>query len=247
MSETMTAPIQLSFERVEKKYVLTPAQFRLLFRALSAYMEVDQYGLHTIQNIYYDTPDYALIRYSLEGPIYKEKFRVRSYGTPDNLSPVFAEIKKKFNGVVYKRRVALPSWQLPGFVSGCTLRDADPQIQAEIHHMLGQYPLSPRCFIGYDRIAMFGKEDPSFRLTFDQNLRYRLDDLDLRAGDRGDPVLDDERIILEIKFSQSAPLWISHMLSGMGIFSQSFSKYGRCWQQHLSGGPMLPTLQAQAI
>ena len=233
MTEMMKNPVQTSFERVEKKYLLTPAQFRMLFRALTPYMKVDQYGLHTIENVYFDTPDYALIRYSLTGPVYKEKFRVRSYGTPDQTSPVFAEIKKKYKGIVYKRRVAMPCWQLPGFLKGCTLQDADPQIQRELHYMLSQREIAPRCFIGYDRIAMYGIEDPDFRLTFDQRLRWRTDALDLRAGDRGLLVLDDERIVLEIKFQRSAPMWLSRMLSNMGIFPVSFSKYGTCYQKHL--------------
>ena len=246
MNENTNAPIQLCFERVEKKYLLTPAQFRMLFGALSSYMKVDRYGLHTIQNVYFDTPDFALIRYSLEGPVYKEKFRIRSYGTPDNLGTVFAEIKKKYKGVVYKRRVAMPCWQMPGFLSGMTLRDADRQIQAELHYLLDFRKLQPRCFIGYDRIAMYGIEDPSFRLTFDQRLRYRLDDLDLRAGDRGDPVLDEERIVMEAKFPQSAPLWFSEMLSRMGIFPVSFSKYGTCYQKRLAG-LILPDAVQQAL
>ncbi len=240
MTNAQSAPLQLSFERIEKKYLLTPAQFRLFFRALTPYMKVDRYGLHTIQNIYYDTQDFAMIRHSLSGPVYKEKFRVRSYGTPDHASQVFAEIKKKYRGVVYKRRAALPCWQLPGFLNGCTLRDSDPQIQAEIHYLLESRPLFPRCFIGYDRVAMYGIEDPSFRLTFDRNLRWRTEDLDLRAGSRGEPVLDEERVVLEIKFSQSAPLWISRLLSSLNIAPAHFSKYGCCFEKHLAGSLLLP-------
>ena len=53
---------QLTFERVEKKYLLTPAQLDALRPALEQQMQADQYGRHTICNIYYDTPDYRLIR-----------------------------------------------------------------------------------------------------------------------------------------------------------------------------------------
>ena len=45
-------------------------------------MAEDQYGLHTIRNIYYDTECDELIRTSIEGPKYKEKFRIRCYGKP---------------------------------------------------------------------------------------------------------------------------------------------------------------------
>lgn len=101
------AGVQCSFERVEKKFVLTHAQAEALMRDLTAgYMAVDQYGQHTIRNLYYDTDDYALIRRSIQRPKYKVKFRLRAYGTPMEDSLIFAELKKKHSGVVYKRRNA---------------------------------------------------------------------------------------------------------------------------------------------
>ena len=104
----MMAGVQCSFERVEKKFVLTHAQAEALMRDLAAgYMAVDQYGQHTIRNLYYDTDDYALIRRSIQRPRYKVKFRLRAYGTPMEDSLIFAELKKKYSGVVYKRRIAV--------------------------------------------------------------------------------------------------------------------------------------------
>lgn len=98
---------QLTFERVEKKYLLTPAQLDALAPMLHRHMQIDQYGRHTICNVYYDTPDYRLIRTSLQKPVYKEKLRLRSYGVPGPGDTVFVELKKKYRGVVYKRRTAL--------------------------------------------------------------------------------------------------------------------------------------------
>ena len=89
---------QLTFERVEKKYLLTPAQLDALRPALEQQMQADQYGRHTICNIYYDTPDYRLIRTSLQKPVYKEKLRLRSYGVPRPGDTVYAELKKKYRG-----------------------------------------------------------------------------------------------------------------------------------------------------
>lgn len=102
------AGVQCSFERVEKKFVLTHAQAEALMRDLTAgYMAVDQYGQHTIRNLYYDTDDYALIRRSIQRPKYKVKFPLRAYGTPMEDTLIFAELKKKYSGVVYKRRIAV--------------------------------------------------------------------------------------------------------------------------------------------
>lgn len=76
------AAIQTCFRRYEKKYLLTPAQQEFILHGVRGYMKEDAYGRYTICNIYYDTEDYSLIRSSLDKPVYKEKLRVRSYGTP---------------------------------------------------------------------------------------------------------------------------------------------------------------------
>ncbi len=69
---------QWSFRRVEKKYLLNMEQYERLRVALRDYIVPDDYPKSTICNVYYDTPDYLLISRSLEKPVYKEKFRLRS-------------------------------------------------------------------------------------------------------------------------------------------------------------------------
>ena len=98
---------QTVFKRYEIKYLITLKQKDIVLQAISPYMELDQYGRTTIRNIYFDTDNYRLIRRSIEKPAYKEKLRIRSYcqATPD--STVFVELKKKYEKVVYKRRISL--------------------------------------------------------------------------------------------------------------------------------------------
>ena len=92
------------FQRTEKKYVLRQEQFCNLQIGINKRMKQDEYGHHTICNIYFDTDCFDLIRTSLEKPLYKEKLRIRSYGIPTENGKVFLELKKKYDGVVYKRR-----------------------------------------------------------------------------------------------------------------------------------------------
>ena len=80
---------------------------------------MEQDGRTTIRNIYFDTETYRLIRRSMEKPSYKEKLRVRSYQQADPADPVFVEIKKKYDSVVYKRRLTLSEAQvMDSFYSG---------------------------------------------------------------------------------------------------------------------------------
>lgn len=228
------AKIQYSFRRYEKKFILTPRQYRGILPLLEPWMEADQYGQYTICSLYYDTDTFELIRNSVEKPPYKEKFRLRSYGVPGEDDPVFGEIKKKFDGVVYKRRVAAPLADMERFLAGGELSHESPQIQREIHWFLRCHPIRPQVFIAYDRTAYTGREDPELRLTFDRNIRWRTRELDLRAGDHGDPVLPEERIIMEIKIPQAMPLRLVRALDQVKAYPASFSKIGSCYQLHLA-------------
>ena len=102
---------QMVFKRYEIKYLMTHSQRDAVLEAMEPYMSMDAYGHSSIRNIYYDTPDFRLIRESLDKPVYKEKLRVRSYGPASAGDEVFVELKKKVQGVVYKRRIAMPGIQ----------------------------------------------------------------------------------------------------------------------------------------
>ncbi len=228
--------IQYTFKRYEKKFLLTGEQYEALIPLLAGRMQADGYGLHTVCNIYYDTDDYELVRRSVEKPPYKEKFRLRSYGIPGVGESVFAEIKKKSDGIVYKRRIAATPHEIQEFLNGRQLPHEDTQIQREIHWFLHMHRLGPKVFIGYERTALEGMEDPGLRVTFDRNIRWRPNSLDLCAGTAGGLVLPEERIVMEVKLPLAMPLWLVAVLSGLRIYPTSLSKYGTCYRRHIAAG-----------
>ena len=78
------------FQRIEVKYLPDDEQYTQLMKKLENMAKVDSYGKTSIQNIYFDTPDFKLIERSLEKPVYKEKLRLRSYGTAkDDTTGIF--------------------------------------------------------------------------------------------------------------------------------------------------------------
>ena len=227
---------QNSFQRVEVKYLLTPEQYSAIRRGMEPYVKPDVYSHYTICSIYCDTADYSLVRASLDKPVYKEKLRLRSYGVPGSRDTAFVELKKKYDGVVYKRRVTVNAAQAADCISVGKLR-RDDQISREINWFLHVWQPMPAAFIGYDREAWAGTEEPELRITFDTNLRGRSEDLDLRAGDYGRLILPRETILMELKFTGGAPLWLSHLLSENGVFSASFSKYGTYYMALMGQAP----------
>lgn len=222
---------QAVFQRKEVKYLLSTAQLQALMPILRLHMEPDAFPHSSIGNLYYDTPDYRLIRRSLEKPEYKEKLRLRSYGVPGNDTQVFPEIKKKAEGIVYKRRVSMACNEAMDYLAGF-LPSPEGQIFRELDWMLNAYPeLAPRVFLSYERDSWKGLEEPELRLTLDRDIFYRTYDLDLRWGFGGTPILSPGQTLMEIKIPGAAPIWLSHALSENGIFPVSFSKYGESYKQ----------------
>ncbi len=227
--------IQTCFQRYEKKYLLTQEQYKAVLSGMAPYMKADKYPHYSISNIYYDTECYDLIRASLEKPVYKEKLRMRSYGVPGRYDTVFVELKKKFDGVVYKRRVTMQMQNAARYLHGLQKGDGS-QISREIDYFIQMYRTQPKAFIAYDREAYAAADGGELRITFDTALRARSNDLDLRAGDHGRSLLGDDLYLMEIKIPGTVPLWLARLLSENGIFPTSFSKYGAYYKQFVLGG-----------
>ncbi|MDD3242863.1 MAG: polyphosphate polymerase domain-containing protein [Eubacteriales bacterium] len=223
---------QTRFERLEKKYLVTGRQLEELMPVILQHMAVDQYGRHTISNIYYDTPDFALVRKSIQKPQYKEKLRLRAYGRPGEEDPVFVEMKKKVGGVVYKRRAEMPLSQAKAFLAGTGT--AQGQVAREIEWFLRSNHVAPRVALSYDRVALAGKDDAALRLTVDTNIRWRDTELELTKGAAGAPLLERGQALIEVKLPGAMPLWMARLFSRCGVLPTSFSKYGTCYTQHLS-------------
>ncbi len=246
--------VQTVFKRTEKKYLITGSQYRNIISAIEEYAKPDRNKQYTICSLYYDTPQNLLIRRSIDKPVYKEKLRLRCYGVPDENTPVFAEIKKKYKKVVYKRRAKMSfadAWDFLGSNDIPCGYDEQTQILNEISWFLKSYDgLAPAMLISYDRTAYFGKENSDLRITFDENVLWRDTKLSPADGIWGNNLLKnlklpdmpkafhdaDDLRIMEIKIPGSMPLWLSELLAENKIYPTSFSKYGNAYKQKLLKG-----------
>ncbi len=228
------------FKRHELKYLITKEQKNRILQAMEPYMAGDAYGRSTICNIYLDTPDKLLIRRSLEKPVYKEKLRLRSYGTISPEGTVFLELKKKYQSVVYKRRVSLTEREAMDYIhkrdSRALLQESwekeQRQILSEIDYAFKLYEnLEPAVFLSYEREAYCGREDKEVRITFDEKILWREDGLSLCAQVYGEPLLGKDRVLMEVKTAFAVPMWLARVLSEQRIYQTSFSKYGNAYLQ----------------
>jgi hypothetical protein len=220
-------PSATYFQRHEQKYLLNAFQYHTLLRVLEEFAHPDEYGLSTVYSIYYDTGNFEIARKALEKSTYKEKLRLRSYGIPRPGDLVYLELKKKFDGVTYKRRIPLP------FDGMEKCLDLGPDLTGqnyvfdEIKWFLQYYKPIPQFLISYNRLAFRGREHTALRITFDTHIRGRAGDLDFSQGPGGQTLLDEDTYLMEVKTGQSIPLFLTARLTELRIFPLSFSKYRR--------------------
>ena len=233
--------LQTVFKRYELKYMLTPLQKEKILEAMSPYMQLDKYGRTTIRNIYFDTDSYRLIRRSIEKPAYKEKIRIRSYSQATADSTVFVELKKKYEKVVYKRRLPLCEADAMAWVCRENPCPVNTQISREIDYFIDFYrKLKPTVFLSYEREAYYDKGGGDFRVTFDDNILCRKTDVNLCSTVYGTPILAEGKVLMELKCSGGIPLWMVEVLSRERIYKTSFSKYGTAYSTLIYPESYLP-------
>lgn len=230
-----------SFKRYEKKFLLNKREYEELIPRLLEYMDFDKHckggEYYSIYNIYYDTENNDVIRHSISKPYYKEKLRLRSYSIPKSGDDkVFLELKKKINGIVNKRRVVLTLEEAYRFVElgerPLTNDYINEQVINEIEYYLSKNTVYPSVYIGYNRIAFFGKEDRDFRVTFDNKIITRRNELKLEKGNFGEDILGEDRYLMEVKILGAIPIWFASILSELLIYNTHFSKYGNEYMQY---------------
>jgi len=214
------------FRRVEQKYLITSEQYNALMEALGDKLVKDEYFYNDIYNLYLDAPDHRLIIQSIEKPMYKEKFRVRSYGLAENEdSKVYLEIKKKFDGTSHKRRISMTLGEFYKYMEkGNRPKNANPITLAELDYDFEKYNLQPSILINYERYSYYFRGNKDLRITFDHNVKYRVKKPDLTNGDDMHHIIDKDMYIMEIKSLDSLPIKLSQLLAKLKIYPRGFSK-----------------------
>ena len=225
--------IQEVFMRNENKYILSNKQYEDIKERLKDKLVTNEFSFSTICNIYFDNDSYDLMRQSIEKPFYKEKLRLRSYEIPTLDSQVFLEIKKKCNGVVYKRRVPIKLSEFYDYYENEKIPEVNNnQIMKEIDYCFKKYALKPKMFLAYEREAYSIKDNEDFRITFDKNLRNREYDLKLEKGDCGEKFLNNY-YLMEVKKTNNLPLWFAQILSDIRVYPVSYSKAGNVYMEKI--------------
>lgn len=230
-------PIETSFKRIETKYIVAKTDLADLIEDLKTYLVEDDYPTSTISNIYFDTEQFDMIQDDSQYTKRKEKIRMRTYLSqvqPD--SQVFLEIKSKDStGVGRKYRLLSTPHSITQFMTRGQLDSSikDQMMIEKIQQLQEEYQqaIIPRMYIYYDRFSLKEKKKISgfpynkIRVTIDQNLTYRDNNVSLFSGKDGFPLLNEDIVIMEIKAPGRKPQWLQDILDQYGLVEQKFSKY----------------------
>ena len=243
--------IETTFKRIETKYVVSKEILDKLIQDLKEFLVEDDYPISTISNIYFDTEDFAVLQDDDFGNKRKEKVRMRTYlSQPKADSQVFLEIKiKGQEGVGHKfRLLSTPSSIINFMTKGrldSTITDKVVIEKVKKLHQDYKQAIKPRMYIYYDRFSLKekkyieGYDYNKIRVTIDQNLVYRDENVSLFAGNNGEALLDDDTVIMEIKAPGNKPQWLQDILNKYGLMEHKFSKYS-CAYHKSQGLPYAP-------
>ena len=258
--------VQGTFSRKETKYRLSPTQFESLMGAIGDRLEEEPFGRSKVSSLYYDTPAFDLISRSLEKPLYKEKLRIRAYGAYDPDAAFYVELKKKFKGIVYKRRIQLsekaayllmaarPYEQVvrsfPLAQDKRTMQmsaQVESQIAHELEACVKRYPrLKPAMMVVVDRLPLRSTDGSDVRITFDFDARYRTENLAFSQKAPASPIFPDGQIVMEVKCQGAYPLWLVAAFNRVEAYCRPCSKYGAAYERLYGGQPVRATRGANA-
>ena len=225
-------------QRYEYKYVIPPRLVAPMRDFLRAYLELDYYSsrqpdlAYPIHSLYLDSADLHLYQTTINGDRNRNKLRVRYY-EPEGQSPLFFEIKKRSDSVIYKHRATVRREVFRELLAGRAPSWGDLHEKEEAQwlellkftDLLRQLDARPQTHVWYRREAWLSK-DNSVRVTFDRQIGTAPNPHGLLDADLALMVpIFENQVVLEIKFTNRFPLWLNELVSAFGLRQGSAAKY----------------------
>jgi SPX domain protein involved in polyphosphate accumulation len=230
--------------RLEYKYLVANSELKKLRNYLKPYVVSDQYGdgnvikEYTVRSIYFDSTNLDCFHEKIEGISVRKKIRIRGYNEQDNQSVIFLEIKRKRENVIDKNRSALKYHDLGELMRTGDLEEFvltengfDNSIEdgTKFFHGIKRNALKPIVLVVYEREAYFSKFSSLLRITLDKNLRYlEFPSLDKLYYESDLTTALTNHFILEIKFSEGFPGWLTNIINKLNLVRRAVSKYTIC-------------------
>ncbi len=224
-------------DRYEFKFLISREQRDAIIRQFPATVQADRNSGedagYRIYSLYFDSPERDCYWEKIRGLRSRRKLRVRLYESTRAAASgaCFVEIKHKHEGRGVKRRLHVPLEEALQITAGrpasVEIPPGEERVLAEIQGLIGERHFRPICCLRYDRKAFFEADSESdLRITFDEDIRYRLDDLDsLQRGAFEHCLIGEGESVMEVKVTGAVPVWLTGVLAGEKCVVGSRSKY----------------------
>lgn len=240
-----------SFNRFELKYLLDLRQAEQFKKDIVPYLIPDNHGSdngrYTITSLYYDSPNLCCYREKVDGLKFRRKLRIRRYENAQVLTeetPVYVEIKQRYDRVTQKRRAILTYGESLRLCNDRQIPKHAPDDSAtieEIYTFCWQYHLQPTSIVRYKRQAFVGsKYEPGLRVTFDTDLTYQMHHIHLHEPYTGTSMLAPNLVVLEIKINERLPRWLADLIARHNLSITRVSKYCLSIEQGTQASMPLP-------
>jgi SPX domain protein involved in polyphosphate accumulation len=225
-------------DRFELKYLTRFDTYQRIIRQLDPYAERDGYagelGRYSIISLYYDSPELACYWDKINGVPYRNKLRIRQYGSMAGSDDAYIEVKQKLLASIRKIRTRMKLTQAYDLLAAAHQRaetseviDRSPEDEVLNHvmYLRSLYNLEPKAIISYEREPYVGRYDHHLRMTFDLNLRSRAEDLRLESGPWGKYIMSPDIVLVEMKVDGRIPEWFISLVAEHNLEPCRFSKY----------------------
>ncbi len=181
-------------------------------------------GEYFIRSLYFDSVDNIDYCTKMAGTENRKKIRLRIYST--DADKVKLEIKNRYSAYMLKQSLTMKRDDAERMVDGnyAVLSKYDSVVARKALMEMSNHLYSPKVIVDYEREAFIYPEH-NVRITFDKHIRgstiKRLFDPDIGMV----PLIQDELMVLEVKYNQILPHFIKNAISSAGIMNSSVSKY----------------------
>ena len=223
--------------RHELKFYINKAQYELLRGRISIVLKPDENmtdpkGYH-IRSLYFDDMYNMALREKGSGVYKRKKYRIRIYNLQSNI--IKLECKEKIGDYISKTAVSLDKEKYNKIMNNDFTFD-DNIMPIEFYYDFKSRLMRPVVIVDYVREAYVHKEG-NVRVTFDKQLETNLDDLDIfETKSFNTKTLDNNLIVLEVKYDEYIPNFIKDLLNMKGLSKAAISKYVLCRYKRLELG-----------
>jgi len=220
--------------RHELKFFINEAQYFVLSGVLDRILQRDpngdEYNEYHIRSLYFDTAFNTALFDKIDGVPNRDKYRIRIYNFSDRT--IKLECKTKVGNLISKRSQTIPRLLCEQLMAGdpTGLETTRSGLLNDVYREMTVNLLHPVVIVDYVREAYLHPAE-EVRITFDKQLRTGFRSTDLfNPYVPTLPPLDNNEIILEVKYNRILPSYIRDILNTycQGACQSAISKYTWC-------------------